>query len=261
MAKWETTIYILFCLILANVCWYAAYANQEADYAVTLVMAASFLPMLLALVITKMTKEGWDNLGVAFHFRDTWSVYLLSVLSTLMMVYLADPLMLLCFPKQVSTTFSLESIPQIGIMTLIGTASLIECLGEELGWIGYLFPRLERTMGTMVACIVLGLIRGGYHVGIVILMDYPIQMFIEITISNILLSFWMVYMYKKSNSIFPCSIQHGISNLLPIFLVYESKWYYTSGMPIIICMIPAMILGGLGLWRMSKEKLKLEQHL
>lgn len=196
--------------------------------------------------------ESGDGKRNVFHLKRSWKVYILSILSTVVLFYLADPLMLLYFPNQVTTTFSMGSIPKIALMALLGTAAFIECLGEELGWIGYLYPRLEKIMGTALSCVVLGIIRGAYHIGILVLMEYPLQMFAEITISNICLSFWMIYLYKKSNSIFPCSIQHGISNLLPIFLIYESSWYYTSVLPMVICMLPAALFGAFGLWRMAK---------
>ncbi len=137
------------------------------------ILLCSFLPMAFALIITKITKEGWNNLGIAFHLKSSWNMYLLSILSTVILVYLSYPLMILCFPNQVTTSFSLENISQICLMALLGTACLIECLGEKLGWIGYLFTSLEGIMGTVASCVAPGIIRGVYHIGVPVLMEYP----------------------------------------------------------------------------------------
>ena len=248
-------IFTVLCLGISTPLWYLAYSNQEADYAVFCVMLASFLPAVLTLVITKITKEGWDNLGIAFNLKKSWKIYLLSMFGTTLLPYLADPLMLLLFPENVTTTFTPMELINIVIVMLIGTACFIECLGEELGWIGYLFPRLEKVLGTMPACVALGVIRATWHIGILVMMDYPVYGFIELLLSNVFLQSFMVYMFKKSGSLFPCTISHGISNLMPIFLVYDSSWYYTSILPMVVCLIPVVVYGVLAYLGMKKANL------
>lgn len=219
------------------------------------IMLASFLPAVLALVITKVTKEGWNNLGIAFNIKKGWKMYLLAIFGTTAMAYLADPLMLLIFPEEVSTTFTLPQIKEIGFAMLIGTACLIECLGEELGWIGYLFQKFEKLMGTIPSCIALGAIRAVWHIGILFFMEYPVVSFIELLLSNIFLQLFMVYMFKKSGSLFPCSISHGISNLLPLFLVYENRWYYTNVTPMVVSLLPALIFAAFGFFGLKRNGL------
>lgn len=140
-------------------------------------------------------------------------------------------------------------------MMVLGIGCFIECMGEELGWISYLFPRLEKLMGTTAGCIILGIIRACWHLGILVLMEHPILSFFELMVSNVCLQFFMVYMYKKSGSLFPCTISHGISNLMPIFLVYNENWYYTSILPIFVAMIPEILYGILSYIQMNKNNL------
>lgn len=251
----QIIVFLIPCLVISNILWYLGYSDQTSDNSMMFVMLAGFLPAALALIITKVTKEGWNNLGIAFNIKNGWKMYLLSIIGTTAMAYLADPLMLLIFSEEVSTTFTLPQIKDVALAMLIGTACLIECLGEELGWIGYLFPRLERMMGTIPACAVIGTIRAVWHIGILFFIEYPVVSFIELMLSNIFLQLFMIYMFKKSGSLFPCSISHGISNLLPIFLVYESKWYYTSVVPMVISMLPALIFAALGFLGLKRNGL------
>lgn len=247
-------IYTGIVLVLANVCWYIGYSDPEAEYAAFLVVIASFLPMAVTLIMTKITGEGWNHLGIQFQLKKNWRIYLLAVGGTVLLTYFADPFMLMLFPGKVSSSFTMAGLPGILGDVLLGTACLIECLGEELGWISYLFTKLENVMGTLPACLLLGIIRGIYHLGILVWMEFPAAMFVEITLSNMCLQPFLAYMYKKSGSVFPCSISHGISNLLPIFLVYESQWYYTNIRAMAVCMLPAVlfgICGSIGLRRME----------
>lgn len=116
-----------------------------------------------------------------------------------------------------------------------------------------MYEKLEKLAGTAGACVLLGVIRGMYHLGMLVLMDYPVQMFIEITVSNICLSFFLVYLYKKSGSIFACSISHGISNLLPVFLIYEKAWYYTHIAAMLVMMVPSVVYAVFFGWRLVRQ--------
>jgi len=107
--------------------------------------------------------------------------------------------MLILFRENVSIDFEKDMIVKILLMTLMGIACCIECLGEELGWIGYLYGKFESIAGTIWACVIIGLIRGSFHIGILIHMNFAIPAFLELTLSNICLSFFMVYSYKKVN--------------------------------------------------------------
>lgn len=257
--KREIIIFVVLCLLISNVFWYISYANEKTDYAIFFMVIASFFPMILSLIMTKITKEGWNNLGVKFNIKKGWKIYLLSIIGTAILPYLTDALLMSFFRNNVSTTFAINELSGIAIGIVVGTACFIECLGEELGWIGYLFPRLEEQCGTIPACIFLGITRAMWHIGILVFMDFPVYAFVEIMLSNIFLQPFMVYMYKKSGSLFPCTISHGISNMLPIFIVYEQAWYYKSILPILVGLIPVVVYGMYGFIRMNKAGLLIKK--
>lgn len=50
---------------------------------------------------------------------------------------------------------------QVLLLCLLALAMSVEMLGEELGWMGYLFPKLESLHGTSIAIVLIGLIIGG----------------------------------------------------------------------------------------------------
>lgn len=246
-------IELIIVLLISNIFWVIAYGNGESDYSMIFATIASFVPMIFTLIVTKIKKEGWNNLGIRFSFKKGWKMYVFAIVGTLFTVYATQFMMYLIFRDKVESTFTIAGLGQIGMMTVFGIACFIEMLGEELGWIGYFFPKLEKMSGTLSACLLLGLIRGIYHLGIIFYMEHPVVVFVEITISNIVMTPFMIYMFRRSESIFPCTISHGMANLLPIFISYNNDWYYGNPLAIIVGMIPSLILSLYSLYAMKKK--------
>lgn len=240
--KLEIILYVIICLLLSNVCWYFAYSYMEKAIGIMPIMLGSFLPMILALIFIKIFRGNYKELGFRLNIKKSWKIYLMSFIISLLLSYVAVPLMLLIFNEKVSIDFTQETLIMLILTPIIGVISSIEMMGEEIGWIGYLYPKLEKNNGTILACIILGIIRGFYHFGIIIVRDFPIHGLIELTVSNVFLSFVMVYMFKKSKSLFPGCLLHILLNLFPVILVYENSWYYTSIFPMVVSMLPVIIV-------------------
>lgn len=254
-SRLEIILYVVICLLLSNICWYFAYKYKEEAIGIISMMFGSFIPMILALIFIKIFKGKYKDLGFRLNIKKSWKIYLMSFIISILLSYVTVPLMLLIFNTKVSLNFTQETLLMLVLTPIIGVISSIEMMGEEIGWIGYLYPKLEKTSGTILACIILGIIRGCYHFGIIIVRDFPIHGLIELTVSNILLSFVMVYMFKKSKSLFPVCLLHILINLFPIILVYENSWYYTSIYPMIISMLPAFLISVYVLNLLKKQNL------
>lgn len=69
-------IFLLCCLPLSNILWYAAYSSGDESVAASLVILTSFLPALTALILCKISREGWDNLMILPNIRKAWRAYL-----------------------------------------------------------------------------------------------------------------------------------------------------------------------------------------
>lgn len=225
-------IFLLICLPVSNILWYTGYSvnaqNAEDSMAVAIIMLTSFLPALTALVMTKVTGEGWDSLGVLPNIRKSWKVYIFSVAVTWIMVYLSDPLMLLLFKGNVTYASEGQSFRgwcQVLLLSLLAVVCSVEMLGEEIGWLGYLFPKLEKLHGTNAAILLLSLIRTLWHIGILVFLPHPVIGAIDLLLSNTLSQSFLVYITKRSSSLFPAAVVHAMTNLLPIFLVYSDEFY------------------------------------
>ena len=252
-------IFLLCCLPLSNVLWYIAYSAGDESVSTSLVILTSFLPALTVLVLCKVSKEGWNNLMILPNIRKAWKVYLFAVAGALAMNYLNELLMYLMFMGEVSCrmeAFSLRGLGEVFGMTMLGVLSSVEMLGEELGWLGWLFPKLEKLHGTKTAMLLLALIRAVWHLGILIFLPYPLIGLCDLFLSNLLSQGFLVYLTKKSSSLFPAAVVHAVTNLLPAFVAYSDPFYQAHIIPMNCAgLISAAVVGGTSCLLMRKEEM------
>ncbi len=221
-------IFLLCCLPLSNILWYAAYSSGDESVSTSLVILTSFLPALTALILCKISGEGWDNLMILLNIRKAWEACLFAVAGALVMNYLNELLMYFMFRGDVffqAGAFTLRGLGEIFGMTILGAFASVEMLGEELGWLGWLFPKLEKMHGTKAAMLLLALIRTMWHLGIIISLPHPLIGLCDLFLSNLLSQGFLVYLTKKSVSLFPAAVVHAVTNLLPALVAYSDSFY------------------------------------
>jgi membrane protease YdiL (CAAX protease family) len=106
---------------------------------------------------------------------------------------------------------------------LVATAGLIpglaRALGEEIGWRGFLLPRLVRRIGFTRGALVTGLIWTAWHVPLLIFGDYhsaaPRWFALGcFTVMVVSLSFVLAWLRLKSGSVWPCALLHACHNIM-----------------------------------------------
>lgn len=135
---------------------------------------------------------------------------------------------------------SLSSV-EFGSLGLgVTLAIIIGCIGEEIGWRGYLLPVLvEKYNNKTVASIIVGILWGFWHIG-----DYGEGLgFIFFVFSTIGLSIIMTWLYYKGKqSIYTAIIVHSVYNISGVFLaVVPSSGVASLTYRIISAVIPGVI--------------------
>ena len=107
------------------------------------------------------------------------------------------------------------ALPLLFTITVIGTATW--ALGEELGWRGFLFPRLHDRFGFHGACLISGVIWAVWHYPGLLWADYnagtnTVFAIACFTISVIATAYVMGYLRTRSGSIWPCVLLHATHN-------------------------------------------------
>jgi len=108
----------------------------------------------------------------------------------------------------------------IPVLATIGiTGSLAAALGEEIGWRGFLLPRLVGRFGWFFGCLLSGMIWAVWHYPGLLFADYnagtnkvyALSCFTLMVIGN---AFLMGWLRLKSGSLWPCAMLHASHNLL-----------------------------------------------
>ena len=252
-------IFLLCCLLLSNILWYTAYSAGDESVSTSLVILTSFLPALTSLILCKISREGWENLMILPNIKKAWKIYLFAVAGALDMTYLNELLMYLMFRGEVSFqagAFTLRGLGEIVGMTILGVLASVEMFGEELGWLGWLFPKLEKLHGTKAAMLLLALIRTIWHLGILIFLPHPLIGLCDLFLSNLLSQGFLVYLTKKSASLFPAAVVHAVTNLLPALVAYSDSFYQAHIVPMNGAgLISAAVVGGISYLLMRKDKM------
>ncbi|WP_444641134.1 CPBP family glutamic-type intramembrane protease [Caproiciproducens sp. R1] len=143
---------------------------------VVIIASAMFAPALSSILTRLITKEGFGNMYLRPHFKGHAKDYLLVYFGPTVLLLLSGALYFLIFPssfdpeltalkgmvassgKQGLATSNLL-IVQVLIFVVLGPiVNIIPTMGEELGWRGYLLPKLRMFLSDRAALIITGAI-------------------------------------------------------------------------------------------------------
>ena len=96
--------------------------------------------------------------------------------------------------------------------------SIASALGEEIGWRGFLLPRLTGKFGWRIGCLISGCIWAVWHYPLLLLADYnsgtpkpfALTCFTLMVIADAYILGWL---RLRSKSLWPCAMLHASHNL------------------------------------------------
>jgi membrane protease YdiL (CAAX protease family) len=252
--------FIVVCLPITWILvWCAGWI--DVDYAAPasqlLAVLACFIPMVTATILTLGERKLLRKLGIFPRLQGNGKVYAAAIVSGVLLGLFDTPLTVLLFP-QAEWFVGFDPVSFVFQILLHTMGSLLQfwmLLGEEVGWMGYLYPRLERLHGTVHAIIFMGIIRGFWHLAMLAQSDFSAMFcnLLFLILSNILLGSVLVVVTKKSGSVIPAALIHALTNAIPNvyagFLqvnetMYQSRYVQIS----LVSMLPLAAVGGIALW-------------
>ncbi|MBR3437950.1 MAG: CPBP family intramembrane metalloprotease [Clostridia bacterium] len=101
-------------------------------------------------------------------------------------------------------------------------------LGEELGWRGYMMPRLIKLCGLPKAVVVGGIIWGAWHWPLTYVghnfgtdyKGYPFAGFAAMAILAVFMGILLTYVTIKTGSVWPAAFLHAVNNTSPSILQF-----------------------------------------
>jgi len=208
-----------------------------------LVMWTPGLAALVAVRAVDGERRAWTRLGVVSPGRSPWRIVAwagiaLGVALALVLVALPVGAALGVYPADFAGMSGLRALvddqlaaagaPPLEIplaVLLVGQAvnvvigaviNTLPALGEELGWRGYLFPRLLR-LGTVPAVVVSGVVWGLWHAPLLLLgYNYPgaspLVAVAAMCGMTIVLGGVLAWVRMRSGSVWPAAVGHGAIN-------------------------------------------------
>lgn len=186
-----------------------------------------FPPALSNILTRIITKEGMENSLLSLKLNGKMKYYIAPLFLPILIAFIIGIICSFVF----TDGFSIKAIDEqaggfagfagnILYMISISAATAYITFGEEFGWRGYLYPKLEKLIGMPKAVILGGIIWGMWHAPIIANgynfgTDYPGAPFIGLLIMCIFCiagGSMLMWLTKKTDSIYPASIAHAIIN-------------------------------------------------
>ena len=222
-----------------------------SGYSVIILASAMFVPALCNLLTRLITKEGFENMYLRPQFKGHVKDYLLVYFGPAILLLLSGTVYFMIFPNsfdpELTTLKGLVAsggnqglnasnllMIQVLIFIVIGPiVNIIPTLGEELGWRGYLLPKMRVFLSDRASLMITGLIWGIWHLPIIVMghnygtdyWGYPFLGILAMIIFCISLGVIEGYVSIKLQSAIPAAMIHSTVNAgaaLPIYLLKGS---------------------------------------
>ncbi len=179
--------------------WLMSQGGLSSPYGLYALIGMMMLPALSSLLTRLLTGQGFRSMYLSVSLRrGDWKWYLAAWLGIPLLIWAGAALYFALFPGDLDLRMGYfrqllgEAAQHLTDGQLMGSAliqllmgvltapvlNLLPCLGEELGWRGYLLPRLCSLVGEGPASVLTGLIWGLWHAPVIMMghnygLDYP----------------------------------------------------------------------------------------
>lgn len=288
IAKKRIIIFILLTFIIAWIIFSLiplCGLNYGEGITSTIILAAAMFAPSISNILTRLiTKEGFKNMYLHPHFKGHWKDYILLFFGPTLLLFISGAVYFLIFPKmfdpeliifkKLAVTSGMKEsfavtilIISIAQVTFLGPIiNLIPTLGEELGWRGYLLPKLREFISDRSALIITGIIWGLWHIPVIVMghnygkdyIGYPWLGILAMTVFCVELGMIEGYISMKLKSAIPAAMIHSTVNAgaaLPLYLIKDG--YNTLIGPSITGLLgglPFLLLAGILFIKVSKNQ-------
>lgn len=216
-------------------CFIMLFVRQPVSTTMVAIFAAfMFMPAIASILTRWLQREGFRNMFLKPHFRGNWGKYFLSIFVPPALIFGGAALYFFFFPSMFDAEFTVlasagvaqnQAITVILFQLLQGILlapfiNLIPCLGEELGWRGYLLPKLLERFSPRTAVLITGVIWGVWHAPMIALghnygldyVGYPWLGILLMTLFCVAFGAFAAWLSIKTQSAIPAALSHASLN-------------------------------------------------
>ena len=225
---------VFFVFILTGHTW-----SGSTPEMMSLVSLGMLAPTAAHIITRKITGEGFrlsgkDSMMLGIDLKGKkWLFFLVAVILPVIYATLGDCITWLFCPEAFGEVevrpFVVITYPLLAVVS--GVVLSFAALGEELGWRGYMMPKLIGLVGKPKALLIGGIIWGLWHAPLTCVghnygMDYPGFPYVGIILMCLMctaLGTILTYVTIKTDSIWPAAFMHAVNNSMPSVLLLFMK--------------------------------------
>lgn len=200
-------------LVIAMSASLARFVAKPSDLLIMGLPTIATVLMLLVLSRDGYNRNGWAGLGLHRSGIRYWPV---AILGPLLVGLFAVAATVLIGQASIAWPTELRHGKGLSLVAFGLAFALVTSLAEEIGWRGYLLPRLV-PLGQRRALLISGLVWATWHVPFILWMGYhsdgKLLLVLPLFYGTIVAAgFFFGYLRIHSDSVWPAAIGHGIHN-------------------------------------------------
>jgi membrane protease YdiL (CAAX protease family) len=233
------------------------------------VLLSALFPVLGVAIITFTAtprgrrRELWGSFGLKRSGKSVWAIALLV------------PVLLSAAAYGAAVVFDVaelrhwDSSHGLGWWTLNVLTSIVTMtvffLGEEIGWRGYMLPRVQQLTSKRRAALVTGFVHGCFHLPLILLAttydQFGARWFVApMVVATLTMGgVFYAYLWDRTKSVWPVAMAHGAINLTFVWgasavVASETDMAYTAGESgvatfAVVAVVGALFLARAKVWR------------
>lgn len=232
--KLEAKRLIIFLLLAFGISWIPAIILNvtvgfhewfEAYKYPFFALIVGYGPALANVITRKLTHEGWHDSMLHLRLKGNIKYYLIALFSVVAVGIIEGILATLLYGGGDFSDIGKDMNAMQVIGNVLLTISLIPLMafntfGEEFGWRGYMNQKMEPLLGITGTVVVGGIIWGLWHAELTVVGHnfgteydgYPYLGILAMCISCTFLGMGLMWLTKKTGSIYPAAIMHASVN-------------------------------------------------
>ena len=188
-------------------------------------LIVGFGPALANVITRKLTHEGWNNSLLHLKLKGNLKYYLIAIISVVAMGIAEGVLATIIYGKYDFSDIGggmnfMQIVGNVALTLSVVPLMAFNTFGEEFGWRGYMNQKMEPLLGTTGTVIVGGIIWGLWHAELTVAGHnfgteydgYPYLGIISMCITCTFLGMGLMWLTKKTGSIYPATIMHAAVN-------------------------------------------------